>query len=132
MDGETLSLNHGRYSLSLSSHSASYFTSFLPLLPHSSFCTFSFLTFCHVESSGDPGVNCSASNGWRKARSNFHTFLQVHCNICRTLRRLQSTKRNRHLSASQLAGRRKGQREGERDSWYRSSHLTSCQNCRDY
>lgn len=43
------------------------------------FCKFSFLTLCQVEGRGHPGVNCSARDGWRKAESNFHTFLsRVH------------------------------------------------------
>lgn len=50
------------------------------------FCKFSFLTLCQVEGRGHPGVNCSARDGWRKAESNFHTFLsRVHRHCCLAL-----------------------------------------------
>lgn len=89
-----------------------YFCSWLRV---SSFCKFSILTLCQVEGRRRPGVNCTACDGWRKAQSNFHTIsLQGPLPLLPSPVGTSNEKRNHHLTASQTAWRRLGEKSAAR------------------
>lgn len=84
-------------------------------LSRSTFCKFTFLTLCQVEGRDRQGVNCSACNGGGGEESNFHTISQWETSaLSPSPVGTSDENRNHHLTASQSARRRLGEKRATR------------------